>query len=99
MFVTKTGRLYPLTERSLKQEKRISSWCEQLELETRGSEGKLAEPSLDKFTKKLTAELAARLAPRDFVLLTQPRLVEKMKEKTDKEIAEAIKKMVASYDL
>jgi len=99
LYVTRGGRLYELTYLSPKQEKRIKRWCEQLELETKGTERELTEPSLDKFKKKLTAELAERLAPRDFVLLSQPRLEETMKEKTDQQIADAIKRMIASYNL
>jgi len=83
----------------MEKEKRIKRWCQQLDLETKGPENHLDEPSLDKFRIKLIAELANRLNQTDFVLLTQRKAEEILRDKTEQEIAEAIKRMIASHDL
>jgi len=83
----------------MEKEKRIKRWCQQLDLETKGPENHLEEPSLVKFQNRLTAELADRLNLTDFVLLTQPKAEEILKSKTEQEILDAIKRMIASFNL
>ena len=79
--------------------KRIKRWCQQLELEMKGPQNHLDEPSLDKFTKKLTAELATRLTQKDFIELTERNAERILTDRTEQQLAEAIKRMIASYDL